>query len=280
MPALYSPTMRSCSRPLSRPRSSARLGLASAFSCLLLIVAGEARGQAPPPADAPSPIVQAARALRTGHYDEIESLTASLSDEASQQVRAQAHVARGRYAQAIAILTPFATAEPAGASALELGLLYRMLGRTADATRLLTTVVERSGRNQDQESLVRAARAARALSRFEQANESTAPPRCWASTIQSSRPAGANCSSRSRTSPKRSDRSARRCRRPRLRTRARGARARVGRQERAGRAGDRRHARSRSTPRSCRRTSLLAELALDDADRAPTPAPRSRKRSR
>ena len=164
--------MRSCSRPLSRPRSSARLGLASAFSCLLLIVGGEARGQAPPPADAPSPIVQATRALRTGHYDEIESLTASRSDEASQQVRAQAHVARGRYAEAIAILTPFATAEPAGASALELGLLYRLLGRTADATRLLTTVVERSGRNQDQGSLVRAARAARALSRFEQANES------------------------------------------------------------------------------------------------------------
>jgi len=149
----------------------ARPGLASALTCLLLVVAGEARGQAPPPADAPSPLVQAARALRIGRYDDIEALTSALTDEPSQQLRAEAHVARGRYAQAIAILTPLAAAAPAGASALELGLVYRTLGRTPDATRLLTIVVERNGRSQDQDSLVRAARAARALSRFEQANE-------------------------------------------------------------------------------------------------------------
>src|SRR4051794_9815431 len=169
MPALYSPPMRSLPRPRVRPRP----GLASACCILLLIgVAADGLAQAPNPdtSTRSSPLADASRAFRTGQYDDVEALAAPLRDEAGLVLRAAAHAARGRYDQAAALLSPLASAEPGGEAALELGLLTRLRGLRAESDRLLTGVFDRNARGPEQERLVRAARAARALSRFEEAN--------------------------------------------------------------------------------------------------------------
>jgi tetratricopeptide (TPR) repeat protein len=164
--------MRSRLRPLPRSRFRPRPGLA--LACLLLLLTPTlARAQitqsvAPSTA---SPMADAYRAIRSGRYDEVETLLASIREEAASVLRADAHIARGRYDEAEAVLSPLAAANPAGDAALELGLIYRIRGRRADSDRLLVTVLERNARGPDQDRLVRAARAARALSRFEQANE-------------------------------------------------------------------------------------------------------------
>ncbi len=165
--------MRSSIRPLFRPRSPARLGLVSGLWCLLLLVgAGEVRAQAQTPSARPpsSPLIDAARAFRSGQDDDVETLVAALDDERALVLRAAAHAARGRVDQAAALLARPASAEPGGDAALELGLLLRTRGRMPESDRLLTVVLERNGRADDQASLVRAGRAARGLSRFEQAN--------------------------------------------------------------------------------------------------------------
>ena len=166
--------MRSRLRPLFRSRFRPRPGLALACLVLLLTpaaVLAQAPAPAPDATSTSSKLAEAARAIRTGHYDDVESLIASLRDEAAIVLRASAHEARGRYDDAQALLTPAAAANPGGDAALELGLLARLRGRRAESDRLLVAVLDRNVRGPEQDRLVRAARAARALSRFEQANE-------------------------------------------------------------------------------------------------------------
>ena len=56
---------------------------------------------------------------------------------------ARAEIARGRYADAEALLAPPAVANPGGAAALELGLLQQYLGRRTEATQTLVRLIDR-----------------------------------------------------------------------------------------------------------------------------------------
>ena len=91
-------------------------------------------------------------------------------DEVLAVWRAKATAARGDYAGAELGLRPFAAANPAGDAALEVGLLQQLVGRRVEARRGLQLVMVGDQRNPTARDYVRAARAARALGRFDDAN--------------------------------------------------------------------------------------------------------------
>jgi tetratricopeptide (TPR) repeat protein len=131
-------------------------------------------GTAQAPRRSPSllaPLQLANRALVEGRYDEIDALTEKLDarDPNVVAVRARAAIARGRYAQAEAALRAVAGRAPASEAALELGLLQQMLGRS-DAAAILDKVSLQAETSDDANELARAARALRALGRFQEAN--------------------------------------------------------------------------------------------------------------
>src|SRR5258705_3270187 len=140
----------------------------------LAVFALPAFGIAQAPRRSPSllaPLQLANRALVEGKYDEIEALTEKLDarDPNVVAVRARALIARGRYAQAEAALRAVAGRAPASEAALELGLLQQMLGRS-DAAAILDKVSLQAETSDDANELARAARALRALGRFQEAN--------------------------------------------------------------------------------------------------------------
>jgi tetratricopeptide (TPR) repeat protein len=167
--------MRSFCRPLP---SSWRRPATRALVLLLLLPAGAwpADAQNAPvaqeSASLASTIFAASRALRTGQLETVEELTAPLPDvEAAVVLRARAASARGRYADAQSWLAPLAARAPRGDAALELGLLQVLRGQRAEAAKTLAPVLEHGSAATDDAALVRAARAARALGRFQQAND-------------------------------------------------------------------------------------------------------------
>jgi tetratricopeptide (TPR) repeat protein len=83
-----------------------------------------------------------------------------------------AHLAarKGQYDEAVRLLEPAAAQHPASAAALELGLLHQRLGRSEAASRLLTTVFRQAAGASNADALARAARAAQALNRAQEAN--------------------------------------------------------------------------------------------------------------
>src|SRR5690606_11473948 len=85
-------------------------------------------------------------------------------------IRARAHIARGRYAEAEQLLTGPAASAPGGDAALELGLLHLKLGRRDQGSRILLTLIDASPRRTAQD-YHRLAEAARALGYFEDAND-------------------------------------------------------------------------------------------------------------
>ena len=151
----------------ARFSSSARLVLV----VLVLLVAIGTSGSAvrrPQSAGAGGDFARtAAAALAHGKYDEVEKLAAArgAGDPAATVVLAQLAVARGKYRDAQAMLEPLAAREPTSEAALELALLYRTIGRAADAQPLLMGILRQGGASSDPAVLLRAGRAARALNR-------------------------------------------------------------------------------------------------------------------
>ncbi len=138
-------------------------------ACLLMTWASVSTAQTPPPSG--DPRVAAARALDRGRYDEVHTLVGSLSTDATAAVlRARAFVAVGRYAEADKVLQPAVLENPIGDAAVELGILQRMLGRR-EAMRTLSLILSRDLVAAAAPDYVRAGRAARALGRFQQAND-------------------------------------------------------------------------------------------------------------
>jgi cellulose synthase operon protein C len=119
------------------------------------------------PSQAETPYRAATRALNEGRYDDVEAL--EKLDPNIAAVKARAAIARGRYAQAEALLRPIALRVPSSEAALELGLLQQMLGRP-DAAALLEKVAPLADTSDDPNEVARAARALRALGRFHEAN--------------------------------------------------------------------------------------------------------------
>ena len=136
--------------------------------CTALLVAVNTSSSGQTPAADNSPTAAAARAYNAGQYDELESLLRSDNDERAVALRAKAHMARGRYAEAEKLLAVPASTNPAGDAALELGLLQQYLGR-AEASRTLQTVLTQSD-DTTPADLLRLGLAARALGRFQDAN--------------------------------------------------------------------------------------------------------------
>ncbi len=121
----------------------------------------------------PTPMQAALRAVLEGRYDEVDSLTARLDprDPAVAAIRGRALIERGRYSEAEALLRPVVQRAPQSEAALELGLLEHMLTRpTAAAT--LERVAALADTSSDGREVARAARALRALGRFQEANAS------------------------------------------------------------------------------------------------------------
>ncbi|MBI2835900.1 MAG: tetratricopeptide repeat protein [Acidobacteria bacterium] len=111
------------------------------------------------------------RAIARGQFDEALALARRApNDPSAAAVRARIEIARGRHADAEGLLKPAAAARPEGEAALELGLLNLMLGRKAEAIALLNAVVDRADGLNAPRDLFRAARAARALGDFREAN--------------------------------------------------------------------------------------------------------------
>src|SRR5438132_9323144 len=86
--------------------------------------------------------------------------------------RARVAVNQGRYAEAENILKPVAVKSPTGDAALELGLLYQLLGRRADAQALLEPITNLPvGPRTSGAECARLGRAARALGVMQPAND-------------------------------------------------------------------------------------------------------------
>ena len=114
----------------------------------------------------------ATRALAHGAYDEARALAGErdAADPSAAALLARLDVLRGEYEAAEARLAPVAEANPISAAGLELALLQQYLGRRDEAAARLRVLVDRLQRSPDAVELYRAARAARALGRYRQAN--------------------------------------------------------------------------------------------------------------
>ena len=77
---------------------------------------------------------------------------------------------KGEYEEALRLLEPAAGQSPSSAAALELGLLHQRLGRSEAGVRVLSTVFRQAAGASNAESMSRAARAAQALNRAQEAN--------------------------------------------------------------------------------------------------------------
>src|SRR5262249_40132450 len=121
------------------------------------------------PARAQSPVEQAVRAINEARYDEVDGLLKADTGPQAAALRARAAIARGRYADAEAVLKAPAAANPTSDAALELGRLQMLVGRRADATRILQRVVDLTPRTAPE--FARAAGAARVLGQYKTAND-------------------------------------------------------------------------------------------------------------
>ena len=136
---------------------------------VLLLAAGTVpSAQAPASRPASPTSSPAARALNSGQFDEVERLLKGATDAGSVALRARAQISQGRYAEAQALLTPVASAQPDSEPALELGLLELYLGRRQEGIRRLRTLTGRLNPRTAQDYL-RLARAATALAGFQDA---------------------------------------------------------------------------------------------------------------
>jgi tetratricopeptide (TPR) repeat protein len=123
------------------------------------------------PRRAAQPLQLAQRALLEGRYDDVDQLADKLDpkDPTVAVLKARAAIARGRYAQAETALKPLALKAPTSDTALELGLLQQLLGRP-DAAATLEKIAAAGESADEAPDLARAARAMRALGRFQEAN--------------------------------------------------------------------------------------------------------------
>lgn len=111
-------------------------------------------------------------AIAHGRIDEAAAQARSrpTDDPDAAAILGHLETRRGQYDEAVKRLEPIAAANPSSAAALELGLLYQRLGRTEAGARVLTTVFSQASRASNPSAIARAARAAQALNRPQEAN--------------------------------------------------------------------------------------------------------------
>jgi cellulose synthase operon protein C len=152
----------------SPSRRTSVLLLAASLVFLALPTSGTAQA---PRRLAATPLQALTRAVIEGRYDEVDSMADKLDvrDPNVVALKARAAIARGRYAEAEAALRPVASRFPFSEAALELGLLGQMLGRP-DATAILEKMTPVADTSNDPYEVARAARALRALGRFQESS--------------------------------------------------------------------------------------------------------------
>ena len=112
----------------------------------------------------------AEKSYRAGRYDEVESFAqANPKDEQLAVFKALALSARGNYAGAESTLHPFAAANPGGDAAVELGLVQLYVGKRPEGRRTLMSVLGADVPKPSARDYLRAARAARAMNRVDDA---------------------------------------------------------------------------------------------------------------
>jgi tetratricopeptide (TPR) repeat protein len=114
----------------------------------------------------------AAAAIAHGKRSEAEQMATArgANDPQAVVVLARLAIERGQYREAQAELEPQVARDTTGEAALELALLYKMIGRSADAEPLLSGILKTGASSSDAAVLFRAGRAAHALNRARDAN--------------------------------------------------------------------------------------------------------------
>ncbi len=114
----------------------------------------------------------ARRAFAHGRAAEAEALARRqpAGDPEAAAVLGRLAILHGRYDEAIALLEPAVARDRLGDAALELGLLFRELGRNEQATPLLSAIAREAAGSSDLDALLRGARASVALGRVRDAN--------------------------------------------------------------------------------------------------------------
>jgi len=147
---------------------SALLAAIAVPLCAALVLAqGQRRAAAPRPAPPPAtPLDAATRLFFEGKFDDLDSAIEKLDvrDPSVIALKARGLIARGKYADAEALLQPVAQRAPSSEAALELGLLQKLLGRPA-GTQTLERVAALASSAQNAVEMARAARALRELDR-------------------------------------------------------------------------------------------------------------------
>jgi tetratricopeptide (TPR) repeat protein len=156
--------------PRRERRRDTRIALFALFVACLSLPAPLLR--AAEPQDQEARIARAVAALTRGRFDEVESILreAEARDPRVAALRGRALSARGRDAEAETALKQAAERAPQSDAALELGLLQMAGGRRDAAMATLQPIVESGPDASTAAALLRVARAARALGRFEAAN--------------------------------------------------------------------------------------------------------------
>jgi tetratricopeptide (TPR) repeat protein len=122
----------------------------------------------------PTTAVRAAaeQAWRGGRFDEVEKTAQAYpNDESMVVLRALVARARGDYARADQLLQAVASQNPTSDAALERGLLQLYVGQRTEGRRSLQLILLSDTPNARARDYLRAARAARALGRYEDAND-------------------------------------------------------------------------------------------------------------
>ena len=112
----------------------------------------------------------AEKSLRAGRYAEVDAVAQAFpKDELIAVSHALALRARGDYARAESVLQPFAAANSGGEAALEVGILQLGVGKRTEGRRALTLILMADIPKPGARDHLRAARAARALHRVDDA---------------------------------------------------------------------------------------------------------------
>lgn len=150
----------------------ARLGWASLAITMLAVALWLSAAQTTARQSVAEARTAAEAAYLAGRYDEVDRLAAAhAGDETVAVWHGKALIARGRYGDAEQVLDTAASRAPAGDAALELGLLQLSLGRRSEGRRTLQLLLMSELTSATAQDYARAARASRALGRFQEAND-------------------------------------------------------------------------------------------------------------
>src|SRR6185437_10120416 len=149
--------------------SALAVAILAPLFAVLVVAQTQRRAAAPPPAP---PYDAAMRSFVEGRFDDLDAQVEKLNanDPNVVALKARGMIARGKYADAEALLQPVAVRVPTSEAALQLGLLQQTLGRPG-AAQTLTRVTDLIDTTRSAVEIARAARALQALGRFREAND-------------------------------------------------------------------------------------------------------------